>query len=413
MRLLVLGAGEVGRAFAKVLRRFNGFSAVTIADLSQDAAARAACLCGGRAVKIDIEDAAVLGGILRQHDIVVSTVGPASRFAVPLLRQVVAAGCHFVDVTDDPLPTLDMLAFDIAAGAAGVTAVIGCGASPGISNLLAVHAASQLDRVDRLLTFWGSGGEEKEALGNGVTAALRHWVEQISMPIPVWRNGGIVSAKPLERVEVNYPGVGRVSTRLVGHPEAITLPRKYPSLRECLNLMDFSGYVIAALEAAARNVRTGGLTIDEAAARLAASLGEHRGRFGPKDAISYIRHGIADTLRGKKWLPPLGAAAEGWQGRKQVIVGTALNGTIPGGTGFLTALPAAIAASMIASGRIRRPGVATPEQWIDPQIFFLAIRPFLIDGRGAPLSSDQAAITVATATASLPDGRSRIATARA
>ncbi|NWP01197.1 saccharopine dehydrogenase, partial [Escherichia coli] len=81
---------------------FNGFSAVTIADLSQDAAARAACLCGGRAVKIDIEDAAVLGGILRQHDIVVSTVGPASRFAVPLLRQVVAAGCHFVDVTDDP-----------------------------------------------------------------------------------------------------------------------------------------------------------------------------------------------------------------------------------------------------------------------------------------------------------------------
>ncbi|MFX6334884.1 hypothetical protein ABTF54_19665, partial [Acinetobacter baumannii] len=85
------------------------------------------------------------------------------------------------------------------------------------------------------LTFWGSGGEEKEALGNGVTAALRHWVEQISMPIPVWRNGGIVSAKPLERVEVNYPGVGRVSTRLVGHPEAITLPRKYPSLRECLN----------------------------------------------------------------------------------------------------------------------------------------------------------------------------------
>ncbi|NWN13574.1 hypothetical protein GY655_27895, partial [Escherichia coli] len=76
-----------------------------------------------------------------------------------------------------------------------------------------------------------------------------------------------------------------------------------------------------------------------------------------------------------------GAAAEGWQGRKQVIVGTALNGTIPGGTGFLTALPAAIAASMIASGRIRRPGVATPEQWIDPQIFFLAIRPFLIDGR--------------------------------
>ncbi|NWM25162.1 saccharopine dehydrogenase, partial [Escherichia coli] len=71
-------------------------------------------------MKIDIEDAAVLGGILRQHDIVVSTVGPASRFAVPLLRQVVAAGCHFVDVTDDPLPTLDMLAFDIAAGAAGV-----------------------------------------------------------------------------------------------------------------------------------------------------------------------------------------------------------------------------------------------------------------------------------------------------
>ncbi|MBN8813680.1 MULTISPECIES: saccharopine dehydrogenase family protein [unclassified Sphingomonas] len=412
MRLLVLGAGEVGRAFARAVRLFHSFSDVTIADLSEDAAARAASLCGARSMKVDIEDAAALGAILRQHDIVVSTVGPASRFAVPLLRQVIAAGCHFVDVTDDPLPTLDMLALDAAASAAGITAIIGCGASPGIANLLAVHATSQLDRVDRLITIWGSRGDEKESPGNGVTAALRHWVEQISMPIPVWRNGGIVSARPLERVEVNYPGIGRVSTRLVGHPEAITLPRKYPSLQECLNVMDFSGYVNAALARAARGIRTRGLTIDEAAARLAAALDEQGGRFRPRDATSYIYHGIADVVRGKKWLPPLSAVAEGWQGRRQMVVGAALNGVIPGGTGFLTALPAVIVADMIVGRTIKRSGVATPEQLVDPEAFFFAIWPFLIDDQGAPLSTDEPAIAVTTATTSSPIRRSRIANAR-
>ena len=413
MRLLVLGAGEVGQAFAKAVRLFHGFSDVTIADLSQEAAARAASLCGAQGMKVDIEDAAALEAILRRHDIVVSTIGPASRFAVPLLRRVIAAGCHFVDVTDDPLPTLDMLALDAAAGAAGVTAIIGCGASPGISNLLAVHATSQLERTDRLLTFWGSHGEEKESLGNGVTAALRHWVEQISMPIPVWRDGGIVSARPLDRVEVDYPGIGRVSTRLVGHPEAVTLPRKYPSLQECLNVMNFSGYVHAALDRAARDVRTNGLTIDQAAARLAASLDERRGRFRPGDAMSYVYHGVSDALRGKKWLPPLGAVAEGWRGRKRMVVGAALNGTIPGGTGFLTALPAVIAADMIVTRMIKRSGVATPEQLIDPEAFFFALWPFLVDGQGASLSTDAAAIAVTTAPLSPPDRQSRSTAARA
>ena len=57
-----------------------------------------------------------------------------------MLRAAIRAGCHYVDVCDDWEPTLEMLALDTEARAAGVTAVIGLGASPGITNLLAVQA---------------------------------------------------------------------------------------------------------------------------------------------------------------------------------------------------------------------------------------------------------------------------------
>jgi len=61
---------------------------------------------------------------------------------------VLGAGVHYLDINDDWESTEAMLAMDAAARGRGVTAVIGMGASPGISNLLARHAMRRLDLVD-------------------------------------------------------------------------------------------------------------------------------------------------------------------------------------------------------------------------------------------------------------------------
>ncbi|GAA5108266.1 hypothetical protein [Haloechinothrix salitolerans] len=74
-----------------------------------------------------------------------------------MLSAAIATTTNYLDICDDWEPTLQMLELDGAARAAGVTAVIGMGASPGSSNLLALLAMNQCDTVDRVYTAWRAG----------------------------------------------------------------------------------------------------------------------------------------------------------------------------------------------------------------------------------------------------------------
>ena len=54
-----------------------------------------------------------------------------------MLSAAIASGCHYIDICDDWEPTIEMMGLDQDARLNDVLAIIGMGASPGISNLLA------------------------------------------------------------------------------------------------------------------------------------------------------------------------------------------------------------------------------------------------------------------------------------
>ena len=62
-----------------------------------------------------------------------------------------AGPCHY---SPTRRPMAQMLELDAAAKAVGATALVGTGAGPGITNLLAVLAARELDTVSGLVTGW-------------------------------------------------------------------------------------------------------------------------------------------------------------------------------------------------------------------------------------------------------------------
>lgn len=394
MHLLVLGAGEVGRNIALAASKQPSVSGITVADRDLQAALRVAQEIGAGAVDVDVTDESAMSKLLASVDIVGSSVGPATRLGVPVLRQVIAAGKAFVDVCDDPEPTLEMLALDEDAQKAGVTAIVGCGASPGIANLLAVEAASRLDRVDRLVTAWGNGSADDDDDIGDVSAAIEHWVEQVSFPVPVWRGGTLRHIVPLEPLDVQYPGIGKVSTRVVGHPEAVTLPRRFTGLTECVNVMDFSSYVFASLERVAEQVRSRKLTVRGGAEMLVRMLGGGSERMTVGEAASYAINESRDALAGKKWLPPLCAIAEGVRGGRRVIVGASLNGHVPGGMGRITAVPAAIGIELIANRSANWSGVRATEDALESHSFFSLLRPHLRTIEGKPLSPDDQPVTI-------------------
>ena len=75
-----------------------------------------------------------------------------------------------------------MLKYNDDASSKGVTAILGMGASPGLTNMLGAAAIRELDEVETLYTGWTMDGAtpEEESSQSGVNAAMIHAVQQMT-----------------------------------------------------------------------------------------------------------------------------------------------------------------------------------------------------------------------------------------
>ena len=361
MKVIALGGtGGMGRYAVQTAARFDYVEEIVIADRNGEAAEQFARKIGkkARGVTVDVQDADGLKTLLARGDIVLNTVGPFFRFGVPILRAVIEAGVHYIDICDDWEPTLEMLDLHDEARQAGVTAVIGLGASPGITNLLAVLAIKELDQTDKIYTIWDLDSAKPEKTGPEPSAAMVHGILQLTGKIRVWENGGYADVRPVRKITVNYPGIGIRPTYSIGHPEGITLPRYFPTLLVSRNLMVTSLSNVIALRIVGLLVNSGLLSIEKAA-RLAEKVeGTGVGRT-PEDFLAETKKG------GRQRLPPLFALAEGTKNGEPASVAIAALGAPAGGMGGATGVPLAAGLTLFRDGA-PKPGVYAPEGIVDP-----------------------------------------------
>jgi saccharopine dehydrogenase-like NADP-dependent oxidoreductase len=332
-----------------------------------------------RALALDVTDEAGLRAALAQTDVVFNCVGPYYHFGVPILRAALQARRPYLDINDDWEPTLEMLELDEVARKAGVPALVGLGASPGISNLLAVLAVRELDRVEVLHSFWGVGeggvagafAELRAGEGGSFGAATEHWVHQLTGTIRVLREGALVAARPLEPVTLDYPGIGSVTCHRVGHPEPVTFARSFPDLRSSMNLMDMPRAVVDLVRDAAERVERGECSVADAARRIEARLSSPGRLFFSRTGLGLL----VEWVRGARHLPEIGVLAEGERDGRRLRVGVGLTAVPAGGMGGVTGIPAAIGLGLLGRGEVKRAGVSPPEQAVEPDAFFEALAP--------------------------------------
>ena len=96
MRILLVGAGGVGTAFARIAER-RKFAELIIADYDLGRAQRAA---GGTslALQLDARDERQVAALLTEHscDVLMNATDP--RFVMPLYRAALQAGTHYLDM---------------------------------------------------------------------------------------------------------------------------------------------------------------------------------------------------------------------------------------------------------------------------------------------------------------------------
>jgi saccharopine dehydrogenase-like NADP-dependent oxidoreductase len=366
MKIIVIGgAGDMGSAACAATVKDPEITSVVVADRDGARAEALADELGPKAaaLTLDITDRDALLVAIGDVDVVLNTVGPFYLFGRPVLEAALEAGRHYVDIADDWEPTIEMLELDEAAQAKGVTAIVGIGASPGLSNLLAAVAHDQLDTVDKLYTGWRGGSGIPKAPENPddvhPAAAIDHWIHNLAEPIRIWRDGGFQTAHALEELVIEYPGIGPAPVWTCGHPEPITLPRYFPEIRESVNVMFSRPGLIEAARKVRDRVRSGELTVPQASKELILSPSRRGPAAGP----------VPD-------LPGVFAYAEGTKDGRRARVAVSTNYMPDGEMGEATCVPLAIAVGMLARGEIKRTGVLGPEGGIDPATFFERLAPW-------------------------------------
>lgn len=151
MRVLVVGAGTTGGHAARAIIACIEAVEVTVFDLRRARAESIAARCGPQVRALGPTDAGVAADVV----VLCSPSHTQPRQA----RAALEAGAAVVSMADATADVAALLALDGQARARGLPVIVGAGFSPGLSCLLARHAAASFDSIDEVhVAKTGTGG---------------------------------------------------------------------------------------------------------------------------------------------------------------------------------------------------------------------------------------------------------------
>ena len=232
MKIVLLGGGGMGEIALKDLVD-SGVKQIVIADYNRARVESLVKDYEGQRVEIsaafvDANDHASLIRVMKDASVVASAIGPFSEYGVKVLKAAIEARVNFVDICDDPQPTIDELDLHNEAKQAGITAIIGMGNNPGVGNLCARYGAQKLDEVEEIEFIW-----VHPVISRVGGAGVLHAIGALSGDVPSYQQGcwvDVPAGSDKEAIDFPEP-VGRVEVFHSGHPEPITVPR-YISVKD-------------------------------------------------------------------------------------------------------------------------------------------------------------------------------------
>ena len=237
-RVLVVGAGGQGGPCASILARDKDVEKIVLGDIDIELANRVKNKIKSdkiTAVKLDAGKIENIDRAAEGVDVIINLTLP--RFDMNIMQAALKRGAHYVDTArskDDPVwrwliegTSLDL---DGEFKKAGLTALIACGGTPGVTNVLARYVCDKLDRVDEILIVTGRKSlQQSEKVGGAwstgwcVDEALENYEDEVD----VFENGKYKRYPPFcHPGEYEFPEpIGKVLVTGHTHEEAITLPR--------------------------------------------------------------------------------------------------------------------------------------------------------------------------------------------
>jgi saccharopine dehydrogenase (NAD+, L-lysine forming) len=242
MRILLVGAGGVGTAFAQIAAR-RRFAELVIADYDLSRAQRAATVSDRyQAVQLDARDEQAVRALLTQRscDVLMNATDP--RFVMPLYQAALSTGVTYLDMAmslshphqDAPYSRTGVKLGDDQFALAGeweergALALVGIGVEPGLSDIFARHAADDL--FSEIGQVGVRDGANLVVAGYDFAPTFSIWttIEECLNPPVIWEaDRGWFTTEPFSEPEVfTFPaGIGPVECVNVEHEEVLLIPR--------------------------------------------------------------------------------------------------------------------------------------------------------------------------------------------
>ncbi|MEM8944900.1 MAG: saccharopine dehydrogenase NADP-binding domain-containing protein [Planctomycetota bacterium] len=197
-RILLLGAGKIGRMIARLLVDTGDYS-VTVADADESALERIAQQVDVSTQKIDAGDRSQLTSTMQGSDSVISAL--SFRFN-PLVAEVALdVGASYFDLTEDVETTRRVRAVAEKAKA-GQIFMPQCGLAPGFISIVANHLTASFDKLDTVQMRVGALPQfPTGALKYNLTWSTDGLINEYCNPCEAINNGKRLDVLPLEGLE--------------------------------------------------------------------------------------------------------------------------------------------------------------------------------------------------------------------
>lgn len=313
-----------------------------------------------KAAAIDVSNIRKLAKLIKNCDIVINST--QYNFNLHVMRACILAKKNYIDLGGLFHMTKKQLKLHEIFKRNGLTAVLGCGATPGITNVLAAYGRRFLDKVQEIHVRFGDKDFTKTNLPFVLPYSARTIFDEFSMLSASFTKGQMKFITPWSDEEIEkFPRpVGEQICGSVLHSELATFPKSFPGLHECSfkggfgrDFVDFVKMFINRGFIAKEPYRT--WTVEF----LNKFLPPPKIKVKDIEILRVKLIGLKNRHRKAITVDCIARSNSQWNS--------------PAGT-VDTAVPPSIIAQMMVKGAIKAIGVLPPEQCIPPEPFFRELR---------------------------------------
>ena len=377
-KVLIIGAGGVGNvAVHKCAQAADVFEEITLASrtvakcekIAADVLARTGVKVN--VASVDADDAEQVAKLIRQvkPTIVLNVALPYQD--LPIMDACLAEKVDYVDTANyEPRDVAKFeyswqWAYQERFKAAGITALLGSGFDPGVTNMFCAHAQKHLfDEIHSVDIIDCNAGDHGHPFATNFNPEIN--IREITQPGRYWENGEWIEIPAMSISETfDFPGVGDRKAYLLYHEELESLVQNIKGLKRIRFWMTFGQAYLTHLEVLQNIGMTGIEAIDfqgqkiipiEFLKALLPDPGSLAANYTGKTSIGCIIEGVKDGKPKKILIYNICDHAE-----TNLEVGAQA-------VSYTTGVPAMLGTLMVATGAWRGPGVLNMEQ-NDPDPF--------------------------------------------